>query len=193
MILRYLLGVAAMCATAASANADCLLDARSLVSGMVKLPPFHLTIKTTSNGVESKMTGDVIMPNSFKLVFGNTAMIMTPRGAWMSDKGKWKAQSQDVALNMRHTLLSGITDGLATMRNVKCSAKASVGGKTYKSIEFDTYDKPSDKTPLAHVRFFLGKGDLPLWMITQGYSKKGNSAVVQQFIYDSSIKIKDPA
>jgi hypothetical protein len=175
-----------------AAHADCTLDAKVLVSGMVKLPPFHLAIKTAANGVESRMTGDVIMPNSFRLVFGNSSTIMTPRGAWTSDKGKWKAQSQDVALGMRRVLLNGITDGLSTMRNVKCNPKAKINGKVYKAIEFDTYDKLKDKKPLAHVTFYLNNGNLPLWMITQGQTGKTKSAIVQQFTYDPSIKIEDP-
>jgi hypothetical protein len=174
------------------ARADCLDDAKAMVGGMVKLPPFRISIKTVSNGVESHMTGDVMMPNSFRLVFGNSSVVMTPRGAWTLEKGKWNPQSKDVALKMRRTLLSGLTDSLKTMRNVKCTAKAKINGKVYKAVEFDTYDKPKDKKPLAHVMFYLGKNNLPLWMITQGQTGKTKSAVVQQFTYDPSIKIEDP-
>jgi hypothetical protein len=186
------LAVAAAAFIATSAHADCLLDAKAMVSGMVKLPPFHLSIKTASNGIESRMTGDVIMPDSFRLVFGNASTIMTPRGAWVTDKGKWKPQSREVALNMRRVLLNGITDSLTTMRNVKCNPKAKINGKVYKSIEFDTYDKPTEKKPLAHVTFYLGKNNLPQWMITQGQTGKTKSAIVQQFTYDPSIEIKEP-
>jgi hypothetical protein len=179
-------------AAATPALADCALDAKAMVSGMVKLPPFHLSIKTTSGNLESRMTGDVILPDNFRLVFGNSSMIMTPRGTWMFDKGKWKVLSQDAALNMQHVLLSGLTEGLASMRNVRCNAKAKINGKVYKSIEFDTYKNPKDKMPLAHMTYYLnGKGQ-PLWIITQGHTAKGNSAVVQQFTYDPSIKIEDP-
>jgi hypothetical protein len=180
------------CAFSSAANADCLLDAKAMVSGMVKLPPFHLAIKTASNGVESRMVGEVVMPDSFRLAFGNSSMVMTPRGAWSTVKGKWKAESENVAIAMRHTLLNGITDGLSSMKNVKCAAKAKLNGKVYKAIAFETYDKPKDKTPLAHVTFYLNKKDQPLVMITQARSTKGNSVIVQQFTYDPSIKITDP-
>jgi hypothetical protein len=183
----------ALCVVAASAaHADCALDAKAMVSGMVKLPPFHLTIKTMSNGVESRMVGEVVMPNSFRLAFGNSSMVMTPRGAWMTDKGTWKPQSEKVALGMRRVLLNGITDSLTSMRNVKCNPKAKINGKVFKAIEFDTYDRPKDKKPLAHVTFYLGKNNLPLWMITLGQTGKTKSVVVQQFTYDPSIKIEDP-
>jgi hypothetical protein len=176
-----------------SGHADCAADAKAVVSGMVKLPPFHIAIKTASNGIESRMVGEVVMPNSFRLAFGNSSMVVTPRGAWMSTKGQWKAQPQKVASATRHTLLSGITDGLSNMRRVTCNPKAVINGKTYKSIEFDTYDKPKDKKPLAHMKFLLNKKNQPVWMITQGQTGKTKSVVVQQFTYDPSIKIDDPA
>ena len=192
MNLKSVLMASCFLLAANSAHADCMLDAKATVGGMVKLPPFHIAIKTASNGVESRMVGEVIMPNSFHLVFGNASMIMTPRGAWKTENGKWKLESQDIALNMRHTLLTGITDSLANMKNVRCTATAMIAGKAYKSIEFDTFDKPKDKKPLAHVTFYLDKKNQPQWMITQGKTGKTNSVVVQQFTYDPSIKIEDP-
>jgi hypothetical protein len=159
---------------------------------MVKLPPFHIAIKTASNGVESRMVGEVVMPDSFRLAFGNSATVVTPRGAWMFDKGKWQPQSANVAVAMRRTLLSGITDSLTNMKKVVCNPKAKINRKTYKSIEFDTYDKPKDKRPLAHMTFYLNKIGQPLLMITQGKTGKTNSVIVQQFTYDPSIKIEDP-
>ncbi len=192
MKLKFALAAASLGLLSQSALADCQLDAKAVVSGMVKLPPFHLTIKTTSKNIESKMTGDVVMPDSFKLVFGNSATIVTPRGAWASVNGKWQAQSADAAANMRHVLLSGIADDLATMRNVKCNAKAKVQGKTYKSIEYDVFKNRNDKTPLAHKKVLLGKDSRPLWIITQGFSQSGNSAIVQKFDYDPTIRITDP-
>ena len=192
MKLKTAVTITCFCIAAGTAHADCTLDAKAMVSGMVKLPPFHIAIKTASNGVESRMVGEVVMPDSFRLAFGNSSMVMTPRGAWMLENGKWKAQSENVALDMRHVLLTGITDGLANMKNVKCNPNAKINGKAYKSIEFDTYGKPKDKNPLAHVIFFLNKNDQPQWMITKGQTAKGNSAIVQQFTYDPSIKIKDP-
>jgi hypothetical protein len=191
LALRFAAALMA-CAFSSAAQADCLLDAKAMVSGMIKLPPFHIVIKTASNGVESRMVGEVVMPNSFRLAFGNSSMVMTPRGAWTFAKGKWQAESENVAVEMRHTLLNGITDGLSSMKSVKCTAKAKVNGKVYKAIAFDTYDKPKDKTPLAHVTFYLNKNDQPLVMITQARSTKGNSVIVQQFTYDPSIKIEDP-
>jgi hypothetical protein len=179
-------------AAATPAFADCASDARAVASGMVKLPPFHIAIKTVSNGVESRMVGEVAMPNSFRLAFGNSAMVMTPRGAWALEKGKWTLQSAKVAAGMRKVLLSGITEGLSKMRNVRCNPKATVNGKAYKAIDFDTYENQGDKTPLAHVSFLLNKKNQPLWMITKGFSAKGNSVIVQQFTYDPSIKIEDP-
>jgi hypothetical protein len=168
---------ATFCVIAASAaHADCALDAKAVVSSMVKLPPFHLEIKTASNGIESRMMGEVVMPNSFRLAFGNSSTIMTPRGAWMLEKGQWKPQSENVASAMRHTLLSGITDSLTNMKNVACNPKADINGKSYKFIEFDTYDKPKDKKPLAHMKFYLNKKGQPVWMITQGKTGKANNS-----------------
>lgn len=185
------LATAALCLATPAAQADCLQDARATVSGMTKLPPFRIAIKTTSNGIESRMTGDVIMPNSFRLVFGNSAMVITPRGAWLKDKSGWKPQPEDNATLIRQTLLSGLTSSLDKMSNVKCSAKSKINGKAYRTIEFDTYAK-SPQTPLARMTYYLNAKNLPVWIITRGYSTKGNSAVVQQFTYDSKIRIDDP-
>lgn len=178
--------------TSTHALADCAADAKSVTGGMINLPPFHIAIKTVSNGIESRMVGEVAMPDSFRLAFGNSAMVMTPRGAWALEKGKWNPQSAKIAANMRDVLFSGLTDGLSRMRNVKCNPKATVNGQVFKSIEFDTYKNQGDKNPLAHVNFLLNKKNQPLWMITKGFSAKGNSVIVQQFTYDPSIKIADP-
>ena len=162
-----------------------------MVSGMTSLPPFRIAIKTTSNGVESRMTGEVIMPHSFHLVFGNSAMIMTPRGAWLKDKNGWKPQPESNALEIRRSLLTGLTESLKKMKNVKCSPKSKINGKTYKTIEFDTYEK-NPNAPLARMAFYLNAKNLPAWIITRGYSAKSNNAIVQQFSYDPKITIEDP-
>ncbi len=189
--LKHLIVPAVLLLMASNAWADCKADLNTAWNNAMHGSPYHAETKVTSAGTNIEMMGNIIPPDQIDMQTPQGRMIMTKKGVWMQQGGKW-TKMPDVMRKMIGGQVSVVSD--QTMKNVsnlKCLGEKEFEGKSYTAYEFDTSGTAMGIKAQSHVTLYTEDGKIAVSVI-DGEAMGQKSHTVQKITYDDSITITEP-
>lgn len=183
---------AAMAALAATtpALADCKSDLDAIFKAQLATPyRTEMTIKGPSQPMT--VTAEVIYPDSFHMKAAQMETIMVKKKAWMKMGGTWQAMPAEAAAQFSEMINSGISKGVAAVKDVQCLGTQSYEGGSYDAYQFKTSGEMMGIQSTASVTLYASDG-LPAWLVVDGEAMGKKSVTVQKVTFDPSIKITPP-
>ncbi|MBL8791106.1 MAG: hypothetical protein JNM45_11435 [Rhizobiales bacterium] len=189
--MRHILAVAAcMLAAPAPALADCTSELDAIFKAQLSTP-YRTEMTVQANGAPMKVTADVIYPGSFHIKSDAMETIMLDKKAWMRMGGEWQAMPAEAAAMMAEMIETGVSKGVAGVRDVQCLGSQSYEGGTYDAYAFSTSGEMMGVKSTASVTLYAADG-LPAWLVVSGEAMGTKSVTVQKVTFDPSITISPP-
>lgn len=182
--------MAAIAAAATPALADCKSDLDAIFKAQLATPyRTEMTIKGPSQPMT--VTAEVIYPDSFHMKAAQMETIMVKKKAWMKMGGTWQAMPAEAAAQFSAMINSGISKGVAAVKDVQCLGTQSYEGGSYDAYQFNTSGEMMGIQSTAKVTLYASDG-LPAWLVVDGEAMGKKSVTVQKVTFDPSIKITPP-
>lgn len=177
-------------ATATPALADCKAELDAVFKAQLATP-YRTEMSVQSNGQPMKVTAEVIYPDSFHIKSDAMETVMVKKKAWMKMGGKWQAMPAETAAMMAQMIETGVSKGVAGVRDVECLGNQPFEGTAYEAYRFKTSGEMMGVASTAAVTLYATDG-LPAWLVIDGEAMGQKSVTVQKVTFDPSITITPP-
>jgi hypothetical protein len=186
----YIIAAAMLAAAATPVLADCKSDLDAILKAQLATP-YRVEMTSTANGATTKVNAEVIFPGSFRIKADSMEMVMVGKKTWMNMGGAWQAMPPEAAAMMAQMIESGVSKGIAGVKNVECLGSKDYEGSSFDAYSFSTSGEAMGISSTADVTLYATDG-MPAWLVVDGEAMGTKSTTVQKITFDPSITISPP-
>lgn len=189
---RTLISLAAICAAATSALADCNAEFAGIWQGFMKAGPYHVEMQMTgAGGGTGAMQGDVIRPDKFHMTMPQGEMIMIGENVWMNMGGAWRQMPGTPGKMIKGQMSQSLDSGFKNHTNVQCLGATTYRDKAVTAYAFDSAGTFAGIKAKSHLQVYT-INNLPAFIVVDGEAMGHKSHTEQAITYDPSITIAPP-
>lgn len=174
------------------AQADCKSDIQGILKSMESSGPYRMEMAITSAGTESKMTAEVIMPDSMHMKGQGMEVVMTPNGVWMSQGGAMNKMPNEMKEQMQAMIRQGLNAGMQAVDATECLGATSFEGGSYNLYKYKADADFMGVKSKSNVEMYANADGKPEWLVVDGEAMGIKSLTKQHIVFDSGITIVDP-
>lgn len=174
------------------AQADCKSDIQNILQAMETNGPYRMEMTSSSDGADTVMQAEIIMPHSMKMKAEGMEMVMTPNGVWMAQGGKLKKMPDGMKEQMQAMIQQGISLGLNAVEDAQCQGSTTFEGGTFDFYKYIANVEFMGIKTSSKIDMYVNDDNKAEWLVVDGEAMGVKSHTKQHIIYDDSITIADP-